>query len=191
MKREIEGLYAGAATRGIAWVIDQVLIVVTLGVVAWFVTTTYGLFNIDLQNCEASSGSIWYYACVGARFGLGIFAVAFSPIYFIFFWTLSGQTIGDAILGIRVVRLDGKPMTIPRSIRRFIGYLVCFITLGIGFLLMLIDDQRQGLHDMLAGTCVIYAWRGEQDTQTVARLQNWMTERRRPAGQEPTANSKA
>lgn len=191
MKREIEGLYAGAATRGVAWVIDQVLIVVTLGVVAWFVTTTYGLFNIDIQNCEASSGSIWYYACVGARFGLGIFAVAFFPIYFVFFWTLSGQTIGDAILGIRVVRLDGKPMTIPRSIRRFIGFLLCFITLGIGFLLMLIDNQRQGLHDTIARTCVIYAWRGEQDTQTVARLQNWMAKRRRPAGQEPTANSKA
>lgn len=178
MKSEIEGLYAGAATRGIAWVIDQVLIVVTLGVVAWFITTTYGLFNIDIHNCEASYRSIWYVACEGARIGLAIFAVVFSPIYLIFFWTLSGQTIGDAILGIRVVRLDGKPMTIPRGIRRFIGYLVCFITLGIGFALMLIDNQRQGLHDLIAGTCVIYAWRGEQNTETVERLQSWMARRK-------------
>ena len=158
--------------------IDQILIVVILGVVGWFVTTTFGLLGVDIQNCEPLGESVWSFACVGTRIGLAVFAVAFFPIYFIFLWTLSGQTVGDAILGIRVVRMDGRPMTIPRSILRFIGYLICFITLGIGFALMLVDNQRQGLHDMLAGTCVIYAWRGEQNTETVERLQSWLARRK-------------
>ena len=32
-----------------------------------------------------------------------------------------------------------------------------FLTLGLGFLLVLVDDRRQGLADKLGGTLVLYA----------------------------------
>ena len=31
------------------------------------------------------------------------------------------------------------------------------LTLGVGFLLVLVDDRRRGLHDRMAGTLVIHA----------------------------------
>jgi len=191
MRSNLQGQYAGAFTRGIAWTIDVALLVVIVAVTSWLVTASFGLLGITVQDCPANVNSLSALLCYGTRFGLAAFALLISPLYFIFFWTVSGQTIGNAVLGVRVVRMDGKPMTILRSIRRYIGYLICFLTLGLGFALMLVDDQRQGLHDTLARTCVIYSWRGEQNIQTIERLQHWMAKRKRSAGQEPAANSKA
>ncbi|MFQ5987264.1 MAG: RDD family protein [Dehalococcoidia bacterium] len=38
---------------------------------------------------------------------------------------------------------------------RYLGYIVCALTLGIGFLIIAFDDRKQGLHDKIANTYVI------------------------------------
>lgn len=189
MKGNLQGQYAGGVTRGVAWAIDQVLIIITLALVSWLVSSSFQLLGIQIDNCGRSGNGLGTAICYGVRWSLIGFAILISPVYLVFFWTATGQTIGDAILGIRVVRTDGKQMTVPRSIRRFIGYILCFLTLGIGFALILVDDQRQGLHDSLAGTCVIYAWRGEQNVDTVQRVQNWMNRNKRPEAQTKPLDS--
>jgi uncharacterized RDD family membrane protein YckC len=176
----IQGQYAGGVTRGIAWSLDQIILIVTIALVTWLVSSTFQLFGITISNCSEGLGPISFLACQGTRYALILLTLLASPVYFVFFWTINGQTLGDALLGIRVVRTDGKPMTVLRSIRRFIGYLVCYVTLGIGFLLIFVDNERQGLHDHLAGTCVIYAWRGEQNMDTIARVQAWFARRKTP-----------
>ena len=181
MKSSVEGQYAGGVTRAMAWTIDQIILVVTVALTSWLVVTSFGLFGIQVDNCPAVANSLSGYVCYGTRIGLGLFALFIAPVYMVFFWTVSGQTIGDAVLGIRVVRKDGKPMSVPRGIRRFLGYILCFFTLGIGFALMLVDNQRQGLHDTIAGTVVIYAWRGQQNVETIERVQTWMNRKKKPA----------
>lgn len=189
MRQDLMGQYAGGVTRGLAWAIDVVIIVLTLALTSWLVTTSFGLLGINVSNCPDNVNSLRDVVCYGTRFGLAAFAILITPVYMVFFWTASGQTIGDAAFGIRVVRMDGKPMTVPRSIRRFIGYILCFLTLGIGFALMLVDNQRQGLHDSFAGTCVIYAWRGEQNVDTIDRVQKWMNRKKKPDAQPKPLDS--
>lgn len=75
--------------------------------------------------------------------------------YFIGLWAWRGQTLGQMAAHIKVVRQDGKPMDLGTSVLRFIGYVVCVLTLGIGFLMIAFDEQKRGLHDRLAGTYVI------------------------------------
>jgi len=82
---------------------------------------------------------------------LGLIIVA----YFIGLWAWRGQTLGQMAAHIKVVRQDGKPMDLGTAVLRFIGYVVCVLTLGIGFLLIAFDEQKRGLHDRLAGTYVI------------------------------------
>ncbi len=180
MKQDLQGQYAGAVTRGLAWMIDVTLLVVTLALTTWLVTTSFELFGINVETCAADLTSLSALLCHGVRLSLAGFALLLLPVYKIFFWTVSGQTIGDAIFGVRVVRADGKPMTIPRSIKRFLGFLLCFLTFGVGFALILIDNQRQGLHDTIARTYVIYAWRGEQNVTSVARVQAWLDRKKKP-----------
>lgn len=189
MRQNLMGQYAGGVTRGLAWAIDVALIVLTLALVSWLVTTSFGLLGINVQNCPDRVNSFTAIVCYGTRIGLALFALLIMPVYMIFFWTVSGQTIGDAMFGIRVVRTDGKPMTLPRSIRRFLGYILCFLTLGLGFALVLVDNQRQGLHDTIAGTCVIYSWRGEQNVESIERVQAWMNRKKKPNAQAKPVDS--
>jgi uncharacterized RDD family membrane protein YckC len=58
-------------------------------------------------------------------------------------------------VGVRVVRVDGRPLGIGWATVRFIGYTVSVLTLCTGFLLIAAGYKKQGLHDVIAGTSVI------------------------------------
>lgn len=76
-------------------------------------------------------------------------------LYFVGFWLWKGQTPGLMVIRARVVREDGKPLDLRSSIMRFIGYLVCLFTFGIGFIAVIFDLRKQGWHDRIAGTRVV------------------------------------
>jgi uncharacterized RDD family membrane protein YckC len=78
--------------------------------------------------------------------------------YFVFFWTVAGQTPGLKFMGLRVVTKDGRPPSGKRALMRMVGYVIATLPIYIGFLWVLIDDRRQGWHDKLARTFVIYDW---------------------------------
>lgn len=75
--------------------------------------------------------------------------------YFIGFWAWRGQTLGQIVANVQVVRTDGKPVDLRTAVLRFLGYIVCALTLGIGFLMVAFDVRKQGLHDKIADTYVI------------------------------------
>lgn len=66
-----------------------------------------------------------------------------------------GQTLGRMLLGLMVVRRDGAPAGYARALLRWLGGVLCLLTLGLGRLPMLFTRQRRGLPDLLAGTRVI------------------------------------
>ena len=76
--------------------------------------------------------------------------------YFVFFWTLVGYTPGKALLGLQIVRQNGQPLSVGRSILRYFGYLVSAVPLFLGFIWILFDHQHEGWHDKIANTHVIY-----------------------------------
>jgi uncharacterized RDD family membrane protein YckC len=86
-----------------------------------------------------------------------------SYAYYVGFWLLVGQTIGKRIMGVRVVRTDGTRLGFVAATVRLLGYLASAI-LFLGFLWVIIDNRRQGWHDKLAGTMVVYAWPEPGDT---------------------------
>jgi uncharacterized RDD family membrane protein YckC len=75
--------------------------------------------------------------------------------YFTFFHSYNGQTVGKLICGIRVVAMKGKNISIFKSLVRFFGYYLSLYCLGLGFLWVLVDKNRQGWHDKLAGSIVV------------------------------------
>jgi uncharacterized RDD family membrane protein YckC len=108
--------------------------------------------------------------CSLTSWGFSIYLAVFPLIYFLFFWILAGQTLGDYAMGVRVVRLNGRRMNLISGIIRFFSYFLCFLSLGLGFLWILVDDRRQGWHDKLARTCVIYSWEARQDVTFIQKL---------------------
>lgn len=86
-----------------------------------------------------------------------ISGIILSVIYYVGYWSKSGQTIGKTLLGIKVVGKDGGRLSGGKALLRYIGYIVSGIALSLGFLWIAFDRKRQGWHDKIAGTYVVYA----------------------------------
>jgi hypothetical protein len=84
-------------------------------------------------------------------FGFGWWTLYFA----IFMPWMKGQTPGKRIMGVRVVRLDGNPVTAWHAFERAGGYAAGVATGTLGFLQIYWDANRQAIHDKVAGTVVI------------------------------------
>jgi hypothetical protein len=86
---------------------------------------------------------------LGIGFGWG-------ALYFTAFLALwKGQTPGKRLVHVRVIRLDGRPLGWWFAFERFGGYAASLSTGLLGFLQILWDRNRQGLHDKAVETVVI------------------------------------
>jgi len=86
---------------------------------------------------------------------LGI-TVGWVGLYFTLFlaWW-GGRTPGKYLLGIRVVRLSGEPLSLWFAFERFGGYAAGIATGLLGFAQLYWDPNRQAIHDRVARTVVI------------------------------------
>ncbi len=76
-------------------------------------------------------------------------------IYRIGMWAWRGQTLGHMIINTKIIRTNGGAVDLRTAVLRYLGYILCYLTLGIGFLVIAFDKNKQGLHDKIAGTYVV------------------------------------
>jgi uncharacterized RDD family membrane protein YckC len=138
--------YAGLATRTVAFVIDAAVVNVAAFIGGASVTLALSIFGVSLDELPTAVA-----AAVGAA-GWVLLSIA----YFVGSWMLTGQTLGMRFMTIRVVRLDGKAIGFGQALRRLVGMLIAALPLFAGYLLILVDDRRRGLHDRIAGTVVLF-----------------------------------
>jgi uncharacterized RDD family membrane protein YckC len=166
--------YAGIVTRTVALLIDAASLTVGFAVASGAVGLILSLFTA----VEVSSPG----AVVGVAGGWTVVVVG----YFVLFWTLAGETPGMRLMHMRVVDEHGAPPGLGRSLLRLVGAVLAAIPLFAGYLLVLVDDRRRGLHDMIARTVVVHA-RAEpaaQPAQSSSSSRAFTTASRR----EPTSS---
>jgi uncharacterized RDD family membrane protein YckC len=139
------GAYAGVVSRGAAFLIDSTAVVI--GCTVGFELTVAILSTVGVAHLTDGDlpQAIGYLLAVPVAFGL----------YCAGFWALIGRTPGMIVLGVRVVSREGTPPGLRRAVVRALGYWVSAIFF-VGFAWIAIDRRRQGFHDKLAGTFVIY-----------------------------------
>jgi uncharacterized RDD family membrane protein YckC len=76
--------------------------------------------------------------------------------FFSYFWVWRGQTVGMLAWGLRVESDDGAPMRLAQALLRFIGALLSFAALGIGYLWIYVDPDRRAWPDMLSHTHIVH-----------------------------------
>lgn len=81
-------------------------------------------------------------------------------IYHVAFWALRGTTIGGIVCGLKVVRLDDRPVDWIVAVVRCLGAFLSFIVIGIGFVWVAFDKEKQSWHDKIAGTVIVRAPKG-------------------------------
>lgn len=78
-----------------------------------------------------------------------------AGLYFVLFIALSGRTVGQKLVGIRVVRRAGGPVGPWRAILRLAGTALGLVPGGLGSLWMAFDREKRAFHDYLTGTYVV------------------------------------
>ena len=135
--------YQGLVTRAIAFALDAAIINVVAMVVA--IAAGLALSVIPLSNSLEP---------VLIALG-GLAYLLWSTSYFVVFWSSTGQTPGDRLMHIRVCTADAQPPTPLRALVRLGALVLAAIPLFAGFLTILVDERRRGVHDMIAGTVVV------------------------------------
>ena len=141
-----QGHYAGSVSRLLAFIIDAAV--------------SAGLFSLGL----AAANLVWEVVTghsvhwTRANIVVAIIFVLWEFFYFGYSWAASGRTFGMAVLGIRVVGVDGAALDPWRGVVRALVFPLSFLFLGLGFLGILVQHEHRALHDLIAGSCVTYAW---------------------------------
>ena len=133
--------YGGLAGRGIAFVVDALLVHVAFLVVAASIALIESL--VDAFHSGWLTGSL-----LGAGWAVVV------VVYFVFFWSTTGQTPGMRLMSLRVLTGSGRPPSVLRAVVRFAALVVAILPLFAGFLPVLFDDRRRALQDYVAGTAV-------------------------------------
>ncbi|MCB1865616.1 MAG: RDD family protein [Chromatiales bacterium] len=82
-----------------------------------------------------------------------LFAVV--SLFFLWFWTHGGQTLGMRAWRLKLLTNDGQLIGYPAAVKRLLASLLSWAVLALGFAWMFIDRDRRAWHDIIAGTRVV------------------------------------
>jgi len=142
---------AGIGSRFLAALMDTALIMLLQAVLfgSFFLLAKF-VFNMDILNGDFAS---WALAI------LGIISFIFLWGYYLFFEILwNGQSPGKRMVGIRVIRVDGTPITASESMIRNLVRIIDLLptAYGVGVVTMFINSNSRRVGDLAAGTIVVH-----------------------------------
>jgi uncharacterized RDD family membrane protein YckC len=142
----LQGTYAGFVTRFGGFVIDVVAI-----------TALFGLAGraLDYVISALSGGQ---FTLSDHHLAASLAFVGWAFLYCAYPLAVGGRTLGMAVVGLQAVRSDGSALGTRHAVTRVVAFPLSFLFFGLGFLLILLKRDRRALHDLIAGTAVVYAW---------------------------------
>jgi len=138
---------APATARLVAFAIDAVFVLsaqaVMLAPVVWYWWT---------REAQRGTGGLPFLPVAASAMLLPL-AALLGALYHVYFWSTRGATPGKELLDLRVEDEGGSsPIALGRAVRRTLGYLLGFASLGVGFAMVV--SEGGPLHDRIAGTRV-------------------------------------
>ncbi len=81
-------------------------------------------------------------------------------VYHLLMWAWKGTTAGGIVVGIRLVRVDGRPVDVGIALVRAAASIFSALILGLGFFWAGWDRDKQSWHDKIAGTVMVKVPKG-------------------------------
>jgi len=135
------GTYGGFWIRVVAYIIDAII----LGIIGGIISVPVGVNYSDLNSLNSGA----------ARTSNGIDLVL-SFLYFTLLWSYMGGSLGQRVLGLRVVdAMTGQPISFGKAAIRWLGLFISFLVCLIGVIWVAFDARKQGWMDKIAGTVVV------------------------------------
>lgn len=132
---------AGIVSRGLAALVDMVVVVVTMG----------GLYLGLVLTTLVLNPATFRFPAPNLIFSTAMTFVV-SVLYLTMCWTLSGRTVGAVLLGVRVAGRRGEPLRVAVAALRA----VACVLFPIGLLWVAVDRQRRSVQDIVLSSRVVY-----------------------------------
>ncbi len=142
--------YAGFWVRLAAYIIDSILVFAGLLIVRLIFLSVSGM----LEGTFLDGNILFHYTLKDIALYSG------QVLYFILCTYYTGTTLGKRAMNLRVVGGEEERLTLLTVVyRETIGRFLSGVILGLGYLLIGIDKEKRGIHDILCDTRVVYAKR--------------------------------
>lgn len=140
-----EQKYVGFWARFAASFLDWILINI-LCIPAWIFLIYRAQYPSGLDDSDVE-GTILLYSAL----------YILAQIILLVLWFVKRASVGKMAISAKIVDAKtGKAPTKKQLIGRYFAYVLSTLPLGLGFLWIAFDSKKQGWHDKLAGTAVIY-----------------------------------
>lgn len=140
--------YAGFWVRLAAYLIDSVIVFLLLLIVRLAMS---GVMSV-LYGTALGGNILFDYTLKDIVLYLG------QVLYFILCTRYTGTTPGKRAMNLRVISVDesGELDLLTVAYRETVGRFLCGISICIGYLIIGLDKEKRGFHDMLCDTRVVY-----------------------------------
>ena len=164
----LEFALASIGNRFLAVAIDHFIQYLSIFLIAWFFLSIAGFTSSDVTSAPErllSDMPKWTIALM-----IIVLFLVFAGYFIVFEWLWNGQTPGKRLLKLRVIREDGRPVTLWEAVARNLlricdavpGFILPVYSIGLIVIFMSNRDQRVG--DIFAGTVVVRERAGEAPT---------------------------
>jgi len=156
---QLEFALASIGNRFLAVAIDHFLQYLAMFIIAWIMLSLAGFSSSDVADASekvVNEMPKWVVAIL-----IIVLFLTFAGYFILFEWLWNGQTPGKRLLKLRVIREDGRPLTLWEAIARNLlrigdavpGFIIPVYSVGLIVIFLSNRDQRLG--DIFAGTVVI------------------------------------
>lgn len=143
--------YASIRRRAAAHLIDCLLLGVVFVVIGIWIDRQRDLFGWLRDTLEPRQSTVLVQQQVV------LLVVLLLLNYFPLMWIWCEATLGKMALGLKVKRADGGHITTGRAYVRVLLMVLSQLVLMLGYVGSFQNEQRQALHDVIAGTVVVRA----------------------------------
>lgn len=142
--------YAGFWIRVVAALIDTFLLLAVIFPVRMLLGSAVVLvgLNANLPNHETMLVRRLIRLAIGIAIAWAYKAGLESSTY--------QATLGKMAARLRVTDQEGRRISLARATARYFSKYLSAAALGLGYVMVGFDDEKQGLHDRIAGTLVLY-----------------------------------
>ena len=123
---------AGFGIRVVAFVIDGVILAILTGILNSILFAGDSVRGNGLNTLVGLAYSMYFWSSYG-----------------------HGQTVGNRIMKLRVIKTDGSELTLTDTFLRYVGLILSFLCLFIGVIWVAFEANKQGWHDKIANTYVV------------------------------------
>ena len=164
---DVTGHYAGPVTRLVAHAIDTAIAGAAFTVASGALLSALRTIGVPIEDFD--------------RTGV-LFIGSLALWVFVYWWAstaVAGRTPGMAIVGLRIVSRAGEPLSGRRAFLRVLTLPLSLVLLGLGLLGIVFDRERRALHDLIAGSTVVYDW-GDRMATLPTPLARWLAQHAAP-----------